>query len=310
MRLPDFYIVGAQKAATTTLSQVLRAHSGVAFSTPKELFLLDRDDPLVNRNLLCEDPEAFLRFDWRRGRDEVLAEYNRAFADAREGQLRGEATTTYLIAEEVPARIAEITPDARVLFVLRHPTERVYSAYWHFVRTRRAMWSFERELQLGANHYLDHSLYARHVRRYLQHIPRDRMHFVLTERLRKEPAAVLGEVHSFLGLSWDAAAWQEEKRANIAAPPRSLPLQLALNLATTAAGRPLRTAYLQKTPRFSPAVRAMHLAGRLNARDGRYPPMRAETRAWLDRLLQRENEDLDALTGLDTARWWWTPRPA
>src|SRR5215210_7255111 len=109
-RLPDFLVIGAMKAGTTTLYNHLRGHPDIFMTSYKE-------------------PEFFVaEKTWGRG----TAWYQRLFADAPDAARLGEASTSYSKCTEftgVPERIHSLIPDVQLLYVLRHPIARIESMY-------------------------------------------------------------------------------------------------------------------------------------------------------------------------------------
>lgn len=116
MRLPDFVIIGAQKAGTTWLRRQLQAHSRI-FMPKEELHFFD-------------DPKKY---------DEGVAAYARHFQGAQDGQLAGEKTPDYLYLGEctdIPngvARMHELLPDAKLIAIFRDPVTRAESAVNHLI---------------------------------------------------------------------------------------------------------------------------------------------------------------------------------
>src|SRR4051794_39226328 len=109
-RLPTFYIVGAMKSGTSALHQAVAAHPAVFMSTPKELHFFVED-----RN-------------WSRG----VEWYADQFAAANGASAVGEASVTYTqmpFRAGVAERIAQLTPNARIIYLVRHPVERMLSHY-------------------------------------------------------------------------------------------------------------------------------------------------------------------------------------
>lgn len=111
-RLPDFIIIGAMKSATSTLQQQLARQPGIFMSDPKE------------PNFFSDDPQ------FRKG----LAWYSALFAQASPDDLTGEASTHYTKLPTYPQslqRMHELVPGARLVYVMRHPIERLVSHYIH-----------------------------------------------------------------------------------------------------------------------------------------------------------------------------------
>lgn len=111
-RLPDFIIIGAMKSATSTLQQQLARQPGIFMSEPKE------------PNFFSDDRH------YRKG----VAWYMELFARASAGDLTGEASTHYTKLPTYPQslrRMHELVPGARLVYVMRHPIERLVSHYIH-----------------------------------------------------------------------------------------------------------------------------------------------------------------------------------
>lgn len=124
--------------------------------------------------------------------------------------VRGESSTTYSLYprhKEVPERIADRVPDAKFIYLVRDPLERVVSAYMH----RRSMDGLRRTLEddIGdledpvENRYVYPSLYAMQLERYLEIFPKERILIVDHADLLGNRVACLAKVFSFLDVSID-----------------------------------------------------------------------------------------------------------
>jgi hypothetical protein len=114
--MPDFFIVGAPRSGTTFMFDYLGAHPQIYAATRKEpqFFATDLDSGSYL------DSVTFVR-----DRDEYLA----LFAGARPDQLAGEGSTWYLYSKEAASNIHAANPDARIIAMLRHPVEMLYSLH-------------------------------------------------------------------------------------------------------------------------------------------------------------------------------------
>ena len=110
---PDVYIVGAQKAGTTTLQSLLKKHPDIAPPDVKEVAFFDRD------------PE------YSKGTDYYLEQFPRKWPLSKKVTL--DATPIYLYTPTCAERIHAFCPDARIIILLRDPVERAYSA-WNMYR--------------------------------------------------------------------------------------------------------------------------------------------------------------------------------
>lgn len=122
---PDFLIIGAPKAGTTALHAALTQHPDVFMSTPKEPKYWMCDDAPPPHWRGPGDKHSQQEWVWRR------ADYERLFAAAPEGSVRGESTPFYLWHRAAQRRIAEHLPDAKLIAVVRDPIDRAYSNWMH-----------------------------------------------------------------------------------------------------------------------------------------------------------------------------------
>ena len=208
--LPDFIILGAQKGGTTSLEAYLREHPDVLPCASKEVHYFDGR-----------------RYRWGE------AWYRRQFmnpADLRSIRrfrgrrlMGGEATPYYLYHPQVPDRIARLTPQAKLIALLRDPVARAYSQYQHNVRLEKEPLSFAEALaredvivppahaqmqadptyRSEAHHRYSYKLrgcYAEQIERYYRHFPRDQLLIVKSEDLFARPQETYDEILEFLGL--------------------------------------------------------------------------------------------------------------
>jgi hypothetical protein len=176
-------IIGAQKTGTTTLWAQLRQHPDV--------FLPDDKEP----NFFVEE------LGWPKGRKW----YEALFEPAGDSTQLGEASTLYTMYPTyagVPARIASMVPDVKIIYVMREPIARMESLYGLHL-----MAGWERrpisEALLLDTRYVDSSRYAMQIEQYLRHFSMDQMHFLTTEALRDRPAATLRGILEFLDVDPD-----------------------------------------------------------------------------------------------------------
>jgi sulfotransferase family protein len=182
-RLPDFLVIGAMKAGTTSLYHYLAAHPEIFMASVKEL-----DFFVAGAN-------------WRRG----LSWYARQFDTAGDATVAGEASTAYTkdpIVPGVPGRIAAVLPSCRFVYVVRDPIDRIRSHYEHRVAIGTERAPIERAV-LDDPVYVTCSRYADQIERYLEEFDRDRLFLLTAERLRADRAAALREVFTFLGVDPD-----------------------------------------------------------------------------------------------------------
>ena len=123
-RLPDFLVIGAQRAGSTSLFAQLCEHPGVAAPSHKEIHYFDL--------------QSFRGLRWYRSHFPP--------AGRSRGRITGEASPYYLFHPAVPARVAEALPDVRLVALLRDPVARAYSQYQLSVRDGHETLGFEEAL--------------------------------------------------------------------------------------------------------------------------------------------------------------------
>jgi hypothetical protein len=209
VREPNFFVVGAARAGTTSLWAYMRQHPDV-FLPESEL----AKEPSYFCNVTPPWAPEFATLDG----------YRAVFAPAKQQRAVGEASTAYLSSPESPGRIHESYPRAKIIVVLRNPAERAYSHYRLLCELGfEASPTFERALALederyerweqglppppridpfwyGAYFYRRMGRYAEQLERYLKLFGRDQMHVLLFEDLHKRPIETTQAVFAFLGV--------------------------------------------------------------------------------------------------------------
>src|SRR6188508_1581564 len=118
-KLPNFFIVGAPKAGTTSLYYYLKRHPEVFMSPIKEPNFFAYEET-IKQNLYHKEKGVG-----------TLEEYKDLFAEANgRHKAIGEASVSYLFYPPVPERIKQMVPDAKIIISLRNPVDRALSHYY------------------------------------------------------------------------------------------------------------------------------------------------------------------------------------
>ncbi len=178
-KLPDFILIGAMKAGTTSLHYYLSLHPQISASKEKEL------------NFFVEERN------WPKGTDWYRAQFtNRGLA--------GEGSPIYTAFPQfqgVPQRMHSAVPDARLIYVLRDPIERMISHYIHrFAYGLEDRVVEEALLQAENNSYLDRSRYFLQLSRFLRFYALDRILILTQEELNTQRSSTLDRTFRFLGV--------------------------------------------------------------------------------------------------------------
>ena len=204
---PNIFVVGAMKSGTTTLHSLLAAHPDIFMSEPKEpCYFIDSN---LLRNFWPEMWE--FRF-W-----ESEEKYLSLFSDARGKSIIGESSTDYSKAPrfpDVPGRILEFNPHARIIYIMRDPVERTISHYWHMVMHRGERRSVLEAVKQDP-HYLDVSHYAMQLRPYIETFGLQNILVLTFEQLKQEPLEVAASVYKWLGVQSDYLPKNLGERDNV-----------------------------------------------------------------------------------------------
>jgi hypothetical protein len=238
---PDFLVIGAQRAGTTWLHRVLRQHPVLWLPPVKELHYFDRLD--IKRTILSPKErrrvglkrlaslDPWLINYWFRTRDDDW--YASLFRGAKaKGLIAGEITPAYAtLDEEVLRRIERMNEKMKLVFVMRDPVDRVWSAVNNAAKKRAADAStvdksIERARGSGT---VARSAYAETIKRLETVFPASQIHYCFFDDLRDRPKALTSDVLSFLGV--EPVPLQLPKAVNIAAGSKPIPLEFSREMA-------------------------------------------------------------------------------
>jgi len=190
MALPTFIIIGAGKAGTTSLHYYLDLHPEVQMSTVKET------------HFFSGPPEGR---PYELGRIESREDYEALFDAAVPA--RGEACPGYAnnpFRRGVPARIRELVPDAKLIYLVRDPVARTVSHYKHRVSVNGERRPLAEVLgdcdDPRRREETCMSLYASQLDAYLEHFPAEQILVVDQAELLADRDGVLAEVFAFVGV--------------------------------------------------------------------------------------------------------------
>jgi Sulfotransferase family len=243
-RGPDFLIIGAQRAGTTWLHRVLRQHPSLWLPPVKELHYFDRLDikrTILNskerrrvglKRLMSLDP--WLISYWFRSRDDEW--YASLFRGAQaKGLLAGEITPAYAtLSEPVLRRIRGMNEKIRLVFVMRDPVDRAWSAVNNAAKKGAAdastvEKSLERARESGA---VARSAYADTIGRLEAVFPASQIHYCFFDDLRDRPEALTADLLSFLGVEpVPAVPIKMPQAVNVAAGSKAVPLEFSREMA-------------------------------------------------------------------------------
>ena len=204
MTLPNFLIIGAQKAGTTSLYHYLEQHPQIYMSPVKEPGFFDFEGEKPN---FCGplDRNVYHHV------TTTIEAYCDLFKGASNEIAIGEATTWYLYSQKAPERIRHYIPNAKLIAILRNPVDRAYSSFMHAIRDgREPLTDFaqalrEEETRIERNweylwRYQDMGFYSVQLKRYYELFDRSKLKVYLYEDFKNNPSELLKGIFQFLGV--------------------------------------------------------------------------------------------------------------
>ena len=208
---PNFFIIGATKAGTTSLYFYLKQHPDIFMpSSHKE------------PHFFAFEPDTFKPgsrvMSIRNGRAHELSyvitnreAYLHLFGDATRERALGEASAMYIYLPGTAERIKAAVPNAKLIVMLRNPIDRAYSAYLHFIRDNaepcqtfsEALEAEPRRIAEGWGplyHYQNMGFYHRQLSSFFEHFSREQLHIIFYEDFQHSPHQVIQDVFRFLGV--------------------------------------------------------------------------------------------------------------
>ena len=216
-RAPSFLVIGAQRAGTTSLYELLARHPNVRPALRKEGHYFD--------------------FQYAESRRWYLAHFPPRSAPG----LTGEASPYYMVHPLAPGRVSEMNPRMKLIAILRDPVDRALSHYHLEVRHGVESLTFEQAIEaegerlaadrhglrqapyfFSYNHhhyaYLDRSRYGHYLGQWRRRFPREQLHVIRAEAMFEDPHRVIDETLAFLELPPSQRMRDEVPHANKAPP--------------------------------------------------------------------------------------------
>lgn len=203
---PHFIVIGAQKAGTTWLYQNLRKHPQISLRQ-KEYHYFDKDR-------LYYMPHS------------VYASYFKSKADL----LTGDITPAYAIIKEERIEFMHcVAPAARLVFLVRNPANRAWSAaMMHFFKRKEGAAENVPTNQLikflKHDEVLNKGFYSRTIAAYLKFYAPESLLVCDYDRIRTEPEQLLLEVLNHIGADSSLPLRKANPKAVVHAAAGSMPM--------------------------------------------------------------------------------------
>lgn len=178
---PNFFLIGAHKAGTTSLYELFKAHPQIAMSRVKE------------PGFFSIPAHAARGLDW----------YESLFEGSQSKLAVGEASTTYSLCNAFPGtvdRLLRYSPDARIIYIVRHPLQRLESAW---IQWRSEGQRIPKSFSEALHRYpalIDSARYWTQLNAYRDRIPDDRILVLFFEDFVCDPVECMQNCFRFLGV--------------------------------------------------------------------------------------------------------------
>lgn len=276
LKPPDFIIIGAMRAGTTSLAERLARHPEIGMSRLKET------------DFFIQEKNFSRGYKW----------YRSLFPSGK--RILGEASPNYTkgdVFKGVPARIHTMRPDVKLIYVVRDPVDRFCSHYTHSCLVHGGLTPPEdifndRE---GA-HVLASSMYYRQVSVFLEVFPQSQLKIIDFDDLVSSPHTTFADICAFLDVDhMREFAWMEKTNS-------------AQSLSMTPAWA-LRISQHQAITGFKAAMPASlrssmkHMLSRAFGVQRKTPPIPQDTRERVRDAVADDASRFRALTGRAFANW-------
>ena len=264
MTLPNFLIIGAHKAGTSSLYHYLREHPEIYMPTLKEarFFAYDENNPDHQRKVPKTYPIT------------TMQEYEALFHEVKNEKAIGEASPEYLNNARSAERIRECLPNAKLIASLRNPIDRTYSEFIMRYRSGNENRSIS-EAVSSNERWVRTGFYFEKLKRYMDEYDNSQIEVVLFEDLVADPLKIVQRLFTFLEVD-NTYKPDISKQYNPGGIPKNKILNFFFNIiknpsikrsinllvpeSLTSIGRNLRQRNLEKPPPLSSEVREQMLA--------------------------------------------------
>ena len=307
---PNFFVVGTVKAGTTSLYQYLANHPDIYMSPLKEPHYFSTDIipskfRTQYRKMLPVDIEEYLASDLKGNINAAFIRkqehYFRLFQNVRNEKAIGESSTSYMISKTAAQNIYDFDPKAKIIIMLRNPTERAYSHYLMNYKSGSVTGSFKEELEKDIQAmpkgwgitrlYADHGFYYDQVKRYLDLFGPDQVKIIFMEGMGSNTQQTVRDVYRFLKVN-ENFIFENYERHNVAMIPRSSFARFILDKANI----------ISWFVKFVPVRFKRSLYNSLFTKT-QFPAFEEETKAVLNNLYKEDILKLQQLINADLSSW-------
>ncbi|MGD1703138.1 sulfotransferase family protein [Dapis sp. BLCC M229] len=293
MKLPNFLVVGIEKAGTTSIYQYLNQHPQVYMSPVKETNFLERDWENFQGK---PNPK----------RIDTWEKYSNLFNNVQDEIAIGEVSPNYLFHYKSSSeRIIKYVPDVKMIAILRNPVDRAYSDYLMHLRDSinvEKVHSLTEQVKFRADtsFTLKKGFYYTPLKYYFDTFGKERVKIYLYNDLSEDSSAMMQDMYQFIGVNSDFTPDTSE-RQQVAAVPKNQSLN---NLIKTK--NPVRAAVSSVLKVVMPLEMRQKLRSslvNLNSGGKELKPLSSEERQLLTDFYREDILKLQDLIQRDLSSW-------
>ena len=300
VKLPNFLIVGAAKAGTTSLYYYLKEHPEIYMSPIKE-------PKFITSN--------FLKFPFKGIGDDLVEKniiknfesYQKLFLGVKNEKAIGEASADNLYYYKKSINyIKKILGEVKIIIILRNPIDRAFSAYSHLMRDNREFLTFEDALNQEENrkkenwefiwYYKDVGFYYNQVKAYLENFSEVKVY--LYDDLKKDPLSLVQDIYRFLEVDDSFIPKSVGEKFNVSGIPKNKFLHEFLTTPNIIKStmKPLVKLILPKRTR-------QRFINKVLQRNFKKPQIDPSTKQYLLNLYKEDIVELQNLIGRNLSSW-------
>lgn len=194
MKLPNFIIIGVQKAGTSSIYGYLKQHPQVYMSPIKETNFWTNIAKDSQSNETASQKKRIMTFE----------QYTQLFEGVQDEIAIGEASPNYLFHYQISADLIQKNlRDAKLIAILRDPSERAYSDYLMHIRDAKYSGkTLTEQLQTSpqTSYTLRKGLYYQPLKHYIDKFGSEQVKVYLYEDLCQAPTKFMQSMYGFLGV--------------------------------------------------------------------------------------------------------------
>ncbi len=298
--LPNFFLVGAAKAGTTSIYKYME------MSKSPEIFIPENKEPSF---FALEGKKIdFHNFPYELKLITRYEDYLDIFRGSESFKIRGDFSTPYLyFYKETVKNIKKYyknTSNLKFLIILRNPIDRAYSQYYHYVRDALESLSFEEAIKAEKDRmkknyhfdyfYIDRGFYYKQVKAYLDNF--ENVKILLFEDLKKNPYKTLEEIFNYLELDTKYLSNIDfNKKFNVSGKPK-IKLLSKIIFSKNPVAKAIKSSIPKETrEKMKQFIYKVNL--------NRKEKMKEETREYLKKVYREDIEKLSELIKKDLSHW-------